>query len=44
VPAVNRFVWPRGHFSTGLGIGADQGPLRRLIEVLESLPGAGTGA
>ncbi len=43
VPAVNRFVWPRDHFSTGLGIAADQGPIRRLIEILEGLRGGRDG-
>ncbi len=34
VPTANRFIWPRGHFSTGLGIGADTGPIRRLLRVM----------
>ena len=34
VPTANRFIWKRGHFSTGLGIGADAGPIRRLLQVM----------
>ena len=34
VPAENRFVRRRGHFSAGLGIAADKGPFSRLVHLL----------
>ncbi len=34
VPAENRFVSRRGHFSTGLSLGADSRPLQRLFEAM----------
>ena len=34
IPAENRFVSPRGHFSASLAIAERGGPLERLVEVL----------
>lgn len=34
VPEKNRFIWRRGHFSAGLAIMAEDGPLARLAEIL----------
>lgn len=34
VPAANRFVWARGHFSAGLGLTANEGPISRLVAAL----------
>jgi len=34
VPAANRFIWARGHFSAGLGLTANEGPITRLITAL----------
>jgi pimeloyl-ACP methyl ester carboxylesterase len=36
VPAGNRFVWARGHFSAGLGLMADAGPIARLSAALDA--------
>jgi pimeloyl-ACP methyl ester carboxylesterase len=36
VPEANRFVWARGHFSAGLGLMADAGPIARLLAALEA--------
>lgn len=35
VPEANRFVWARGHFSAGLGLTANEGPITRLAAVLD---------
>ncbi|MDP6707112.1 MAG: alpha/beta hydrolase family protein [Alphaproteobacteria bacterium] len=35
VPAENRFIWRRGHFSAGLAIMSEEGPLARLAEVVK---------
>jgi hypothetical protein len=41
VPAENRFVRHRGHFSASLAIGEPEGPLERLVEVLRDIgPGS----
>ncbi len=37
VPDSNRFIWQRGHFSAGLGIVADEGPIARLVEILAAI-------
>jgi pimeloyl-ACP methyl ester carboxylesterase len=40
IPPQNRFIRPRGHFSTSLAIAERGGPLERLVEVLGEI-GAG---
>ncbi len=37
VPARNRFIWRRGHFSVPLGLIRDHRPLDRLTEIFEEL-------
>ncbi len=34
VPEANRFIHPRGHFTTALGLRVDDAPYRRMIEIL----------
>jgi len=36
VPETNRFVWAGGHFSAGLGLMADEGPIACLAEALNA--------
>jgi hypothetical protein len=37
LPAENRFIWPRGHFSVPAGLVHDSAPIRRFAAILKSL-------